>query len=410
MYRQIAEELRNVGEPQSDNMVISKILETLPPSYSCIDTVWSNTPAANQTMPNFIAKVTEEERKIKERSNGVESPQDAAFFASHPSRAKTPNLALAAHGQGTSSSGSSEYQNSNYRGKESNIRPNYRGGRGKGARGGGKGGSSDHGRRGSGEGCWTCGQHGHKEYNCPEKKKDEQKESRNKEQNSRRDFNKDKDGDFVALSSLCHLARRADHIYADSGATSHLFDNKQAFSSLQPIPPGTWKVRGVGNTVLEAAAIGDVPIISYVNGKAREGVLKDVLYVPGLGVNLYSIGKASALGIEINFLFEGVDFKHNGDRIMSGQRVGDSLYYLNITLKNSTDALMGISSAPEHPCVISLELATNQLEKRFKQLGIVHQKSCRHTPQQNSVVERDQRTTMEATRSTIYMRTNKWTN
>ena len=73
VYRQIAEELRNVGEPQSDNMVISKILETLPPSYSCIDTVWSNTPAANQTMPNFIAKVTEEERKIKERSNGVES-------------------------------------------------------------------------------------------------------------------------------------------------------------------------------------------------------------------------------------------------------------------------------------------------------------------------------------------------
>ena len=117
-------------------------------------------------------------------------------------------------------------------------------------------------------------------------------------------------------------------------------------------------MRGVGNTVLEAAAIGDVPIISYVDGKAREGVLKDVLYVPGLGVNLYSIGKASALGIEINFLFEGVDFKHNGDRIMSGQRVGDSLYYLNITLKNSTDALMGISSAPEHPCVISLE---NQL-------------------------------------------------
>ena len=100
MYRQISEELRNVGEPQSDNMVISKILETLPPSYSCIYTVWSNTPAANQTMPNFIAKVTEEERKIKERSNGVESPQDAAFFASHPSRAKTHNLALAAHGQG----------------------------------------------------------------------------------------------------------------------------------------------------------------------------------------------------------------------------------------------------------------------------------------------------------------------
>ena len=303
-------------------------------------------------------------------------------------------------------------------------------------------------------------------------------------------------------------------------------------------------MRGVGNTVLEAAAIGDVPIISYVNGKAREGVLKDVLYVPGLGVNLYSIGKASALGIEIKFQFEAVDFSLNGEKIMSGQRVGESLYHLNITLKNSTTALMGISSAPERPCVISLELAhlrcvhlnyqtlirqdrlgavkglklisrkiekvpcegcvlgkmkrspfppgrtratkvgeiihvdtglvpvptvngetcyanfkddysgwsvvklmkkkseigehllafidfvetstgkkvkivrsdgaielaTNKLEQRFKELGIVHQKSCRHTPQQNSVVERDQRTSMEATRSTIYTRTNKWTN
>jgi len=100
VYRQLAEELRNVGEPQTDNMVISKCLETLPPSFSCIDTVWSNTPAANQTMSNFIAKVTEEERKIKERNNGVESPQDTAFFATHPSRAKAPNLALAAQGQG----------------------------------------------------------------------------------------------------------------------------------------------------------------------------------------------------------------------------------------------------------------------------------------------------------------------
>ena len=56
------------------------------------------------------------------------------------------------------------------------------------------------------------------------------------------------------------------------------------------------------------------------------------------------------------------------------------------------------------------ELDSNYLKARLQELGIVHQTSCRYTPQQNGVAERMNRTGMEAVRSIIYTRSNKITN
>ena len=44
---------------------------------------------ADQTMANLTAKLSEEERKLIDRSNGIISPQDVAFFATHPLRLKS---------------------------------------------------------------------------------------------------------------------------------------------------------------------------------------------------------------------------------------------------------------------------------------------------------------------------------
>jgi hypothetical protein len=51
--------------------------------------MWSGLPVADQTMTNLTAKLSEEERKLNDRSNGIISPQDVAFFATHPLRLKS---------------------------------------------------------------------------------------------------------------------------------------------------------------------------------------------------------------------------------------------------------------------------------------------------------------------------------
>ena len=85
----MAEELRGVGQPHTVDMIVSKIIQTLPPSYAVFKTMWSGLPVADQTMANLTAKLSEEERKLNDRSNGIISPQDVAFFATHPLRLKS---------------------------------------------------------------------------------------------------------------------------------------------------------------------------------------------------------------------------------------------------------------------------------------------------------------------------------
>jgi hypothetical protein len=50
VFRQMAEELRGVGQPQTVDMIVSKIIQTLPPSYAVFETMWSGLPVADQTM------------------------------------------------------------------------------------------------------------------------------------------------------------------------------------------------------------------------------------------------------------------------------------------------------------------------------------------------------------------------
>jgi hypothetical protein len=69
-------------------MIISNIIATLPSSFGVFDTMWHGIPHAEKTMVNLMARLSEKERKLNKRSNGVPNHQDVAFYASHPSRVK----------------------------------------------------------------------------------------------------------------------------------------------------------------------------------------------------------------------------------------------------------------------------------------------------------------------------------
>lgn len=60
------------------------------------------------------------------------------------------------------------------------------------------------------------------------------------------------------------------------------------------------------------------------------GLMRGVLLVNGLGANRYSIGTATATGIEVLFTKDFVSFTRNGVVRIDGRRAGKTLYHLNI--------------------------------------------------------------------------------
>ena len=64
--------------------------------------------------------------------------------------------------------------------------------------------------------------------------------------------------------------------------------------------------------------------------RSEENGLQDVLYVPSLGTNLFSIGTATNSGLEARFSDDQVSFFRWNDLVLTGKRTGNTLYLLDL--------------------------------------------------------------------------------
>jgi hypothetical protein len=108
-------------------------------------------------------------------------------------------------------------------------------------------------------------------------------------------------------------------------------DNRGLLVNFVPVKHDKWTVSGIGEAKLSVAGQGDVNLHATVNGRTLSGIMRGVLYVPGLGINLYSIGTATDAGVEVLFSNNTVSFSRDGEVIMEGRRSGkEALYHLDI--------------------------------------------------------------------------------
>ncbi len=78
------------------------------------------------------------------------------------------------------------------------------------------------------------------------------------------------------------------------------------------------------------AGQGDVVLTATVNGKTLHGTMRGVLYVPGLGTNLYSIGTATDAGLKVLFSEDAVcELKQKSE-------VPEAFKKFNAKMKNET--------------------------------------------------------------------------
>lgn len=123
-------------------------------------------------------------------------------------------------------------------------------------------------------------------------------------------------------------------------------DNRALFDYMQPIPPGKRLIKGVGknNEALQATGIGSISIRSKVDGEWHDGTLCNVLFVPNLGVNLFSIGATTERGVIASFDNHGVKLTNNGKIVGTGSKIKKRLYQMRFSNHQSSVASTALAA------------------------------------------------------------------
>ncbi|KAK9709784.1 hypothetical protein QE152_g26402 [Popillia japonica] len=95
--------------------------------------------------------------------------------------------------------------------------------------------------------------------------------------------------------------------FLDSGATEHMVNNKYLFTALKNLKEPIKIAVAKQGQMLEAHSVGNIDIISEVNGKQMKIPVQNVLYVPDLLNNLLSIRKLEDKGMRITFCDKRVE-------------------------------------------------------------------------------------------------------
>lgn len=143
--------------------------------------------------------------------------------------------------------------------------------------------------------CFHCGKQGHFKSECRKRIAEEAR------QGSSANAAKSESEPPVAFSqvfsaSSAPLEKSEDKWLGDSGASEHMCTKREAFVTFEHFPEKAKSVSMGNNAKIYAIGKGDVWISTLVDGLWRARLLKNVLCVPDLRNNLYSLGAAADEG------------------------------------------------------------------------------------------------------------------
>lgn len=165
--------------------------------------------------------------------------------------------------------------------------------------------------------CFHCKIKGHIKRDCRKWKAEKEK-------------GHEKEEGLMALNT----SHRAANVWvADSGATSHMAYDVQSFSTLTKLDKPAEVTIGDGRTI-EAVAKGTIAIEAFDGQHWNKRPLLDVLLVPDLGQNLFSLCAVTDRGHKVQMDQKNVAIYSGSRKLLVGHRTGRSLYELQIRLDN----------------------------------------------------------------------------
>ena len=177
--------------------------------------------------------------------------------------------------------------------------------------------------------CNYCNRPGHWARTCRKRIADEEA----KKKSSRESRTKE----HVFTSTLTSSSSDEDW-YIDSGASQHLTYCRDLFTQYESIEPKN--VYMGDNSPTKAVGKGTIRIAMQTDNGFVNGLLTEVLYVPGIAKNLFSVSKSTSEGLKIEFSTKFCFIRNNNGTVVGKGVRENNLYKLSCRTNNPERALL----------------------------------------------------------------------
>jgi transposase InsO family protein len=305
----MAAQLLDVGEPVSDLTIVAKILASLSSKYAAFQTAWDSVSPEQQTLNNL------QERLIREEARLTAEDERPGAFSAYKKNAAKKNDAKNATGKSQRSDWRKDVE------------------------------------------CYKCKKRGHFARECRSKKNENQNGSAGKdtrdcafvaEKHRQQSKMCDKSNTKLLDSAINEVrnARSEDVWITDSGASRHITRRRDWFSEYRVLTNGGTISLG-DNKECKIVGEGTVLIEKCVNDEWRNARIENVLYVPEMKKNLFSVGMCTTRGLEVLFKGDYVNIHGDNELLAFGVKQENEIYRMVFRVKNARSNIQANASTSD---------------------------------------------------------------
>eukprot|EP00794_Sanderia_malayensis_P014480 gene14480-15982_t len=186
--------------------------------------------------------------------------------------------------------------------------------------------------------CYGCGKMGHFHKNCPTNPyrhsvKKAEHEASNTDENMSYE---DPQDTILTIASGSEIKAKDKSVWIiDSGATKHMSPRKEFFKKYVQFKVPETVLLGNG-AVCDALGIGTVIVSRVCDGKRKQFTLSNVLYVPQLVNNFFSVTAATKMGCTVEFAGKHCKITRSNQELLMGYQV-NQIWFLECETDQITE-------------------------------------------------------------------------